>query len=159
AYLRTVPAISNKVAKSTYKAPLPPAYGPPVTAPVDAPAKTDKVAYGAYLAGPLGHCMECHTPMQRDGGGRDLARIGAGGPPVPGPAGDVAPPNITPDNEAGIGRWTDGEIKRAITQGVSRDGRKLSPPMAFAYYARMSIRDLDAIVGYLRSLKPLRTEP
>ena len=84
-----------------------------------------------------------------------MAHIGAGGPPIPGPLGDVAPPNITPDKETGIGRWTDGEIKRAITQGVSRDGRKLAPPMAFPYYARMSIRDLDAVVAYLRSLKPL----
>src|SRR5262245_17853245 len=52
AYIRATPAVANKVAKSEYKVPLPPAYGPPITAPVVAPPKTDKVAYGAYLAGP-----------------------------------------------------------------------------------------------------------
>lgn len=154
AYLRTVRPVGNRTAKSVYRIPLPKSWGNAAGDP-DPPPADDKVAYGAYLAGPLGHCMECHTPMRADGGRRDMARIGAGGPPVPGPLGDVAPPNITPDKGTGIGRWTDGEIKRAITQGVSRDGRKLAPPMAFAYYARMSIRDLDAVVAYLRSLKPL----
>jgi mono/diheme cytochrome c family protein len=61
AYIRAVPAVVNKVAKSEYTIPLPPAYGPPITAAVTAPPKSDKVAYGAYLAGPLGHCIECHS--------------------------------------------------------------------------------------------------
>jgi mono/diheme cytochrome c family protein len=153
AYLREAPAVKNRTAKSFYRIPLPKSWGNAAADP-DPQHATDKVAYGAYLAGPLGHCLECHTPMLPSGG-RDMARVGAGGPPIPGPAGDVVPPNITPDAETGIGRWSDGEIKRAITQGISRDGRKLMPPMAFAYYARMTPRDLDAIVAYLRSLKPL----
>jgi len=66
AYLRTVPAVNNAVAKSTYNIPLPPAWGPPIDKPVVAPSASDKVAYGAYLAGPLGHCVECHTPMGPD---------------------------------------------------------------------------------------------
>lgn len=154
AHLRAVAPVRNAVAKSVYRVKLPESWGNAAGDP-DPPPQPDQVAYGAYLAGPVGHCMECHTPMRADGMGRDLARAGAGGPPVPGPDGLVAPPNITPDRETGIGRWTDGEIKRAITRGVSRDGRMLSPPMPFAYYARMTIRDLDAVVAYLRSLKPL----
>jgi len=50
---------------------------------------------------------------------------------------------------------SDAEIKRAITQGISRDGRRLQPPMAFAYYAKLKPSDLDALVAYLRTLPPL----
>jgi len=51
----------------------------------------------------------------------------------------------------GIGGWTDDEIKRAITQGVSKDGSKLNPRMGFHYYATVSAADLDA---YLRTVPP-----
>ena len=51
-----------------------------------------------------------------------------------------------------IGGWTDAEIRRAITEGVSRDGSRLKPPMAYAAYARMTPGDLDAIVAWLRTV-------
>jgi mono/diheme cytochrome c family protein len=156
AYIRSVPPVRNAVERSTFRIPLPPSYGPPAGAVADLP-RTDALRYGAYLAGPLGHCLECHTPML-DGGMRDFAtRPGAGGPPINGPLGAVVPPNITPDRQTGIGDWTDAQIKAAITQGVSKDGRKLVPPMAFGYYARMTSADLDALVIYLRSLRPVRS--
>ena len=146
AFLRTVPPVRNAPGKSTYAFPLPPAYGPPVTA-VAAPAETPE-ARGAYLAGPLGHCTECHTPMLADGQ-RDWARTGAGGVPIPGPFGMVVPRNITP---AVLGGWSDAQIIRAVTQGISADGRRLGPPMGFYYYARMSQAELRDLVAYLRSL-------
>ena len=59
-----------------------------------------------------------------------------------------------PSKTNGIGGWTDDEIKRAITQGVSKDGSKLNPPMGFHYYATVSAADLDAIVAYLRTVPP-----
>jgi mono/diheme cytochrome c family protein len=152
AYLRKVKPLRNVVPKSIYRIALPDSYGLPVDAVPDVP-RTDKLAYGAYLAGPLGHCVECHSPMTA--GRRDLSRAGAGGPPVGGPDGPVVPSNITPDREHGIGAWTDAEIKRAITQGVDPHQRKLSPPMAYRYYARIHPADLDAIVAYLRALKPI----
>jgi hypothetical protein len=65
--------------------------------------------------------------------------------------------NITPHAEQGIGGWTDEEIKRAITQGISRDGRQLLPAMPFELYRNVEERDLDAIVAYLRSIPPLPT--
>ena len=148
AWLRSVPAVRNAVGRSSYAAPLPPSYGPPVGHV--APPADDPVARGAYLAGPLGHCTECHTPMLADGQ-RDWARTGAGGVPIPGPMGPVVPRNITP---AAIGGWTDAQVARAVTQGISADGRPLSPPMAFPYYARMRPADLADIIAYLRSLKP-----
>jgi hypothetical protein len=52
----------------------------------------------------------------------------------------------------GIGAWTDDEIKRAIVQGISRDGSKLKPPMGYHYYSTVSTDDLDAIVAYLRTV-------
>ncbi|MBK1657677.1 c-type cytochrome [Paracraurococcus ruber] len=150
AYLRSVAPIRNAVGKSSYPMPLPPSYGPPV-AGVAAPAD-DPVARGAYLAGPLGHCIECHTPMLADGR-RDWSRTGAGGVPIPGPFGMVVPRNITP---AALSGWSDAQVIRAITQGISADGGRLSPPMAFPYYARMSDAELRDVVAYLRALPPLR---
>jgi hypothetical protein len=63
-------------------------------------------------------------------------------------------PNITSHLGAGLGHWTDAEIARAISQGVSRDGRKLHPPMPFPYYAGLSPADVSAIVAYLRTVPP-----
>jgi mono/diheme cytochrome c family protein len=152
AYLRTVKPVSNKVEKSVYRIPLPPAYGPPVASVPDVP-RTDKVKYGEYLAGPVGHCVECHTPL--DKGHHDWSRIGQGGMEFNGPWGVSVARNITPHAEDGLGKWSDAEIKRAITQGISKEGGKLNPPMAYSLYAKVKDEDLDAIVAYLRTLKPL----
>lgn len=152
-YLRSVPPVRHAVAeKSTYQFPLPPAYGPSVG---EVPLPADNpIARGAYLAAPVGHCIECHTPMAA-GGRRDWSRTGAGGPPLNTPFGPVVPRNITPHRMEGIGAWTDDEIRRAITEGISLTGHRLSPPMAFPYYARMRRADLDDVVAYLRSLPAL----
>ena len=152
AYLRTLKPISNKVEKSSYKIPL---GAPPHAHDVKAPPKSDKVAYGGYLAGPLGHCVECHTPQA--GPRRDYEnRLGAGGFPfdVPG-LGQFVSANITPDKATGIGNWTDPQIKDAITKGVRPDGTKLIDLMPFAAYAKMTADDLDSIVAYLHSIKPV----
>lgn len=152
AYMRNVPATRQAVPKeATYRIPLPPSYGPPVKDVPDVP-KTDKVAYGRYLSD-VGHCMECHTPRGQQG--LDMARVGAGGEHFEGPWGVSVAANITPHRETGIGTWTDAEIKRAITEGVRRDGTKLKPPMGFAAYKNINNEDLDALVAYLRSLKPV----
>lgn len=152
AFLRSVPAVRNAVPASEYRIPLPPSYGPPVAGVADPPAN-DPVARGAYLAGPLGHCTECHTPMAANGH-REWSRTGAGGQTFDGPWGTSVARNITPDRAAGIGAWTDAQIVRAVTQGVSSDGRRLFPPMGYAHYARMTQRDLSDLVAYLRSLPP-----
>ncbi|HWT08914.1 MAG TPA: cytochrome c [Roseomonas sp.] len=154
AYLRSVPAVRNAVPASEYRIPLPPSYGPPVASVPDPPAN-DPVARGAYLAGPVGHCIDCHTPMAA-GGQRDWSRTGLGGQPFNGPWGTSVARNITPDREHGLGAWTDVQILRAVTQGVSADGRQLFPPMGYGYYARMTPGDLGDLLAYLRSLRPLR---
>jgi len=155
AYLRTVKPVKNAVTqKSVYRIPLPPAYGPPV-GEIKAPPRSDKVAYGAYLAGPLGHCMDCHTPLKADHS-YDMTKVGAGGRPFPGPWGASVSANLTPHKDVGIADWSDAEMARAIRTGVSKDGRKLFPPMAYPYYARIDREDMAAMIAYLRSLPPSR---
>lgn len=149
AYLRTVKPVANKVPATVYRMPLPASWGPPVSG-VAAPPRTDKVAYGAYLGGPVGHCVECHTPLGK--AGLAMERLGAGTREFRGPWGTAVSRNITP---AALGDWSDAEIKRAITKGVSRDGTRLMPPMGYGFYARMTDADLDALVAWLRSLKPV----
>jgi len=157
AYLHSVKPIGNAVAKTQFKIPLPPTYGRPVTH-ADEPPRTDKIAYGGYLAGPVGHCVLCHTPPG-DGKPFDMSRPYGGGRELP----DFAKPgaltvsrNITPDPENGIGKWSDAEVKRAITAGICPDGTRLTRTMPFDWYAKIAPADLDALVAYLRSLKPVK---
>ena len=153
-YLRSVPAVEHRVEKSRYTAPLPPSWGPPVGVVPDV-SRRDPVKYGAYLAGPVAHCMECHSPVGA-AGAPDLTRLGAGGFPFHGPWGVSYSANITPDLETGIGTWTDSEIVASI-HGARRSGGRVLPPMPVDYYVRgISRADLKAIVSYLRSLPSIR---
>ena len=154
AYLRSVPPVRHSVPKSEYRMALPAAYGPPVGAVAEVP-RTDPVTYGAYMAGPLGHCMECHTPMLPDGR-LDMSRAGAGERSFAGPWGVSLSRNITQDKEFGLGAWSDADIRKAITEGVRPDGSRLSPPMGYHYYRTMSDGELGALVAYLRTLPPNR---
>lgn len=153
AYLRTVPPVKHTVPKSIYHIPLPPNYGPPVTH-VSAPPRSDKLAYGAYLAGPLGHCIECHTPLVN--GRSDFEhQLGAGGFRFPGPWGVSVSANITPHADSNVPDYSDAQLKKIIRSGIRPDGSRLMPPMGVYYYANISDADLDAIVAYVRSLKPV----
>lgn len=150
AYLRTIKPVENAVPDPIYRVPqghpIPPGADKPFTEAV----LGDKVRQGFYLA-TIAHCMECHTPMGPHG--REFATsLGAGGFEFAGPWGVSVSRNITASKEKGLGAWTDDEIKRAITQGISRDGSKLKPPMGYHYYATVSADDLDAIVAYLRTV-------
>jgi mono/diheme cytochrome c family protein len=150
AYRHTIKAVSNTVPDPVYKMaqghPIPPGGDKPFTEAT----LSDKMQKGFYLV-TIAHCMECHTPMGP--GGRDFAnRLGIGGFEFPGPWGVSVSRNITSSKEKGIGAWTDDEIKRAIIQGISRDGSKLKPPMGYGYYSTVSADDLDAIVAYLRTV-------
>jgi mono/diheme cytochrome c family protein len=152
AYLRSVKPVENPVQKSEFRMPLPPNWGPPVGSVPDVP-RTDTVAYGAYMAGPLGHCMECHTPRLPNGE-LDMTRLGAGGNEFRGPWGLSVSRNLTSDKEEGLGKWTDAQIKATITSGVRPDGARLNPPMGFHFYRNINDEDLSALVAYLRTLPP-----
>ncbi|WP_234734243.1 c-type cytochrome [Tellurirhabdus bombi] len=117
-----------------------------------------QIERGRYLANHVNVCMDCHSS-------RDWSKFS--GPPVAGTfgkGGDRFGPemgfpgtfyarNITP---AGIGEWTDGEIFRAISSGVKRDGSAIFPVMPHPAYGRMDQEDVKALVAYVRTLKPIQ---
>lgn len=150
AYLRAQPPVANKLEKSVYRMPLPPAYGPPIQS-LKAPSPKDKLRHGEYLAR-IGHCMDCHSPRGEDGRLVD-AKLGAGGQVFPGPWGQSVARNLTP-HATGLKGWSDVEIARAIREGVSKDGSTLKPPMGFGFYKNIGDDDMAALIAYLRSLKP-----
>lgn len=151
-FLRTLPAVANDPGTSTYNIPLPPAYGPPIVS-VSAPAPGVTVEYGAYLAGPVAHCMECHTPMGPQGPLLDTD-LGRGGFEFHGPWGVSIAPNIT-SHADGIAGLTDDDLRGMITKGLRPDGSPMMPPMPYGFLAGMTDDDLSAIILYLRSLPPL----
>lgn len=152
-YLRTVPAVENDPGKSIYNIPLPPAWGPPITSVADVPEGAT-VEYGAYLAGPVGHCTVCHTPFGEQGPMFDTL-LGAGGNEFHGPWGVSVSANITP---VGISRYSDAELADIITKGVRPNGQPMLPPMSYGHYAGMTGDDVSAVILYLRSLEP-KTAP
>lgn len=151
AYVMAQPPVQNKVEAPVYKVKKMHLDIPPgARKPMPESAMKDPVKRGFYLV-TIGHCMECHTPPVN--GKRDYRKmLGVGGEKFPGPWGVSVSRNITSHKVNGIGAWSDEEIKRAITQGVRRDGTKLMPPMGYAWYAKMTNEDLSAIVAYLRTV-------
>jgi mono/diheme cytochrome c family protein len=104
------------------------------------------VERGRYLFRNLMDCGGCHQP---DGSGGPLPR-------EKGVPGELVAPNITPDSDSGIGRWTDGEKIRAIREGIRRDGKPLFPAMPYTNYRYMTDPDVEALVAYLNTLAPVR---
>jgi len=154
AYLRSLPPMNNKVRDPVYKMATPHQIFPGAEKPMPAADFADKVKRGFYLA-TIAHCMACHTPFGPPGAGADFGNsLGKGGREFPGPWGVSVARNITASKTSGIGDWSDAEVKRAIVEGVRKDGSKLKPPMGFRYYAKMTDGDVDAIVAYLRTVPP-----
>ncbi len=120
-------------------------------------ATPELLARGEYLVEHVALCTDCHSE-------RDLGRFS--GPVRPGTEGkggerfgremglpgEIYARNITP---AGIGHWTDGELKRAIVNGVDQKGNALFPIMPYPALSHLCERDLDAIVAYIRTLRPV----
>jgi len=135
----------------------------------------DLVARGKYLATIAG-CTSCHTPDRAEyqnpqtltfeqistiafDGQQAVApdMLLAGGRAFDlGPAGVVYSRNITPDEETGIGAWTDEQIKLAVKTGASADGTVLFPVMPYHVYNSMADEDLNAIIAYLRSVPAVK---
>jgi mono/diheme cytochrome c family protein len=112
-------------------------------------ATTEIINRGEYLAR-AGDCVACHTELN----GPEFA----GGRPMPTPFGNLYAPNITPDDETGIGLWTADEFYRMMHEGISKDGTLLYPAMPFANYTKVTREDSDAIYAYLMSVPPVRLE-
>jgi mono/diheme cytochrome c family protein len=121
----------------------------------------ERVARGRDLVEHVADCFGCHAghdfsrwggPVRKgtEGVNQDCLDESMGAP------GTICFPNITPDPETGIGSWTDGEILRAIREGVGRKGQTLFPMMPYDVYRGLSDEDARSIVAYLRTLPPAR---
>jgi len=120
---------------------------PKMAGPREINATTQTINRGEYLAR-AGDCVACHTAPN----GRQFA----GDRPMPTPFGSLFVPNITPDEETGIGQWTSDDFFRMMRTGVSRDGTLLYPAMPFASYTKVTRADSDAIYAYLMSVPPVK---
>lgn len=118
----------------------------------------ERIERGDYLANKLMGCMDCHA--QRDwskftgptfvntrGGGGEKWSHSMGFP------GELYAPNITKLQD-----WSDGEIYRAITNGVSKDGSPLFPIMPYLTYGQLEKEDIYSVIAYLRTLEPQENE-
>jgi len=123
-------------------------------------ATPEMIKRGEYLANHVTVCIDCHSKRDwtkfsgplvdgTEGMGGDAFTKEFGFP------GTFYAKNITPE---GIGKWTDGELIRAISCGVNRDRKAFFPVMPYPYYAHMDKEDIIAIVAYIRTLKPIKNE-
>lgn len=118
-------------------------------------ALSDKGKLGPYVAS-IARCMACHSGESEDAPDH-VNKLGAGGKVFRTPAGVAIASNISSHISKGVGAWSDDELKRAITQGVSRGGVALKPPMSTlsrAHFSKMTAEDLDALVAWLRTIPP-----
>jgi hypothetical protein len=121
----------------------------------------ERVERGKYLANHVSACMDCHSTRDWAVFSAPLVEgtLGVGGEKFDqkqGFPGSFVAPNLTPH---ALASWSDGEIYRAITSGVSRDGRPLFPIMPYPAYRNMATEDVYSIIAYLRSLPPVVSSP
>jgi mono/diheme cytochrome c family protein len=118
----------------------------PVALPVPGSFAPELVAKGEALAGG-GYCAECHTTK----GGQPFA----GGYAFATPFGVIYSTNITPDPETGIGTWSEAAFRRAMHEGVSRDGSHLFPVFTYDHFTRLTDDDVRALYAYFMTRTPV----
>jgi mono/diheme cytochrome c family protein len=153
-YIRSASAVRNEVQTPSYKADMKFTLIPGADKPMSDEDLRDSVKRGFYLA-TIAHCMECHA--RRPDGVQDFQTWwGKGGFEFRDTWGAAVARNITSDRTAGIGAYSDAEIKRVLVEGIGRDGRALKPPMArHIYFKHMTEDDVGALIAWLRTLPPL----
>ncbi|MFY0698116.1 MAG: c-type cytochrome [Balneola sp.] len=117
----------------------------------------DRIQHGEYLANTVFACVDCHSDKdytkfgltikegtKGKGGGLFGTKMGL--------PGDYYAKNLTPYH---LGDWTDGEIFRAITGGVDKEGNALFPIMPYTNYRKVDPEDIYDIIAYLRTLEPI----
>lgn len=107
----------------------------------------EQIVRGSELAA-IGDCAVCHTAV----GGRPYA----GGRGVPTPFGTVYATNITPDRETGIGDWSEAAFRRAMRDGIDRNGRHLYPVLPYPHFTRASDADIAAMYAFLMTRAPIK---
>lgn len=116
-----------------------------------------QVERGKYLANHVTVCIDCHSTRDwtKFSGPINPGTFGRGGDVFDekmGMPGTFYAKNITPHN---LSDWTDGEIYRTITAGVTKDGRPMFPVMPYLSYGKMDPEDVKAIISYIRTLEPI----
>jgi mono/diheme cytochrome c family protein len=111
------------------------------------------VERGSYLVNTIMTCGNCHSPKGPPDvvAGKDFS----GGLRFNVPPFDVTAPNITPDKETGIGAWSDDDIRKLLRTGMRPSGVPIAAVMPTGFYDIITDADMDAIVAYLRALKPV----
>ncbi|MCO6509182.1 MAG: c-type cytochrome [Aridibacter famidurans] len=120
----------------------------------------ERIKRGEYLAKSVAQCLDCHSERDwsRFSGPITPGTEGAGGERFDqsmGFPGSYTAPNLTPHN---IKDWTDAELFRAITSGVSKDGRPLFPIMPYPNYGKMDREDIYSIIAFIRTLPAVKSE-
>jgi len=118
----------------------------PVARPAASSFAPELIAKGEALAGG-GYCAACHTAK----GGEKFA----GGYGMATPFGAIYSTNITPDPETGIGAWSEAAFRRAMHEGVSRDGSHLLPVFSYDHFTKLSDDDVRALYAYFMSRTPV----
>lgn len=123
-------------------------------------ATPERLARGRYLTEHVAACTDCHSTRDwsRFAGPVIAGTEGKGGErfdAAAGVPGTLYAGNITP---AGIGKYSDGELIRAITTGVTKERRALFPLMPWQNYGHLCESDIEAVVAYLRSLAPIDSQ-
>ena len=120
-----------------------------------------QIERGSYLANSVMVCMQCHSQRNADlfaapskpgtqGAGGELHDQKIGFP------GRYISTNLTPYH---LGNWSDGEIFRAITSGVNKDGKALFPIMPHPNYGLLDEEDIKSVIAYIRTLEPVKFDP
>jgi mono/diheme cytochrome c family protein len=119
---------------------------PEVATPAPSSFAPDVVARGAILAA-AGYCSTCHSVpgSQPFGGGYAMKSA----------FGTIYSTNISPDRETGIGAWSKDAFRRAMHEGVTRDGSHLFPAFPYDHFTKISDDDVDAIYAFIMSQKPV----
>lgn len=123
-------------------------------------ATPERIERGKYLANNVALCIDCHSTRDftKFSGPVKTGTEGMGGSVFGeemGLPGTIPVKNITP---AALGTWSDGEIIRALTSGLNKDGESLFPIMPYENYHTMSEEDLYSVIAYIRTLKPIKNE-
>jgi mono/diheme cytochrome c family protein len=116
----------------------------------DHPASSEhlsNIERGRYLTA-AADCAACHTDPHQ-------SAAFAGGRAIETPFGIMLAPNITPDRDTGIGRWSDAQFDAALRQGKLPNGKRLYPAMPFQYYTKMPKDEVLAIRAYLSTMQPV----
>jgi mono/diheme cytochrome c family protein len=119
----------------------------PITLNENAKGDEQAIRHGAQLAA-IGNCNDCHMA--------ETGRPYAGGRSLPTPFGTLYSSNITPDRETGIGTWSETAFRRAMREGVDREGRQLYPAFPYDHFTKATSEDIGALYAFLKSQPAVR---